>query len=224
MLRRSRVPEEVNRRIIDHCSDVLMPYTKQSKENLLREGIANDRIYVTGNPILEVLNCHADRIDGSSVLTRLGVEPGRFFLVTMHRAENVDNEQRLRRLTIGLERVQERHGVPLVCSLHAHRPEDGPVRSDHSEQSTRFLPPLGLFDFVALEKRALCVLTDSGTVQEECCLFSSAGLLRMRDVTERPETIECGSNILSGCEPEVVERCVDTVLAFPPTWTPPTGT
>ncbi len=216
-----RVPEEVNRRVIDHSSTILMPYTQRSKENLVREGIANNRIYVTGNPINEVINFYDADIRASDVHTRLGIEPGKFFLVTMHRAENVDIESRLKNLTEALLRVQQKYGYPVICSLHPRTKNKMQqygvgVDNDH----VHFVEPLGFFDFVALERSAFCALSDSGTVQEECCIFHVPNVT-LRDVTERPETIECGSNMLSGCEPETILRCVDTVLSQPPNWQPP---
>lgn len=216
-----RVPEEVNRRIIDHSSTILMPYTQRSKENLLREGFPNNRIYVTGNPIKEVLDYYQTEIAASEIHAKLAVEPGKFFLVTMHRAENVDIEGRLRHLSQSLSQVQQKYGYPVICSLH-------PRTRDKMQQfglglenaGVRFLEPLGLFDFVALERSAYCVLSDSGTVQEECCLFRVPNVT-IRDVTERPETIDCGSNILSGAEPESVLRCVQVVTSRTPNWQVP---
>ncbi len=216
-----RVPEEVNRRVIDHSSSILMPYTQRSKENLVREGIANNRIFVTGNPINEVINFYDADIRASDVHARLGVEPGKFFLVTMHRAENVDIESRLNNLGAALLQVQQKYGYPVICSLHPrtkNKMQQYGVGVDNDQ--VRFITPLGFFDFVALERSAFCALSDSGTVQEECCLFHVPNVT-LRDVTERPETIECGSNMLSGCEPETIMRCIDTVLAQPSDWQVP---
>lgn len=216
-----RVPEEINRRIIDHCSNVLMPYTHRSKENLLREGIERQRIFVIGNPIYEVLNTHAARIESSDVLTRLNVEAGKYFLVTMHRAENVDDPLRLERLLTGLAQVAETREQPMVVSLHP-RTADKMKRFglDPQSERVRLLAPLGFFDFVKLERNARCVLSDSGTVQEECCIFRVPNVT-IRDVTERPETIECGSSILTGDDPERILSAVDIVLGSPCDWTPP---
>ncbi len=216
-----RVPEEINRRIIDHCSTVLMPYTQRSKENLLREGIERDRIFVIGNPIYEVLNSYAPQIDASGALARLGVEPRRYFLMTMHRAENVDVPERLAKLVEGVERVVTKYQQPIVISLHPRtadkmRRYGVEVRSER----IRLLEPLGFFDFVALERSARCVLTDSGTVQEECCIFGIPNVT-IRDVTERPETVECGSNILTGSDPEAILSAVDVALNTTCEWTPP---
>lgn len=216
-----RVPEEVNRRIIDHSSSILMPYTQRSKENLVREGIANNRIYVTGNPIKEVLSHYQPEIDASTIHKSLGVEPGKFFLVTMHRAENVDIESRLRHLSQALEDVQREYQMPVICSLHPRtRNKMQQYGVGTQNDQIRFVAPLGLFDFVALERSAFCVLSDSGTVQEECCIFHVPNVT-IRDVTERPETLECGSNILSGADPEIVMRCVRAVVSRPPVWQPP---
>ena len=216
-----RVPEEINRRVIDHSSTVLLPYTMRSCENLMREGIARERIFVTGNPIFEVLSASAARIAASDVLGRMSLGPGSYFLATMHRQENVDDAERLRDLVTGLLAVSREHGKPVVCSLHPRtraRLEALGVRSD--ETGIRYVEPLGFFDFVALERSAACVLSDSGTVQEEACIFRIPNVT-LRDVTERPETIECGSNILSGTKPESIRRCVAAALAREPRWIPP---
>ncbi len=206
-----RVPEEVNRRIIDHSSDVLMPYTERSRANLLREGFAGERVFVTGNPINEVLNRHAERIAASQVFGRLGVEPGAYMLVTMHRAENVDVESRLRALVSALGLLAKEYDLPIICSTHPRTEARLREYGVTANPRVRFHPPFGFFDFVALEQKAFCVLSDSGTVQEECCIFRVANVT-VRDVTERPETVECGSNMLSGAEPEAILRAVRTVL------------
>jgi UDP-N-acetylglucosamine 2-epimerase (non-hydrolysing) len=216
-----RVPEEVNRRVIDHSSDVLMPYTERSRANLLREGIEGRRIFVTGNPILEVIRHYEPQIDASTVLDSLKVEKQRYFLVTMHRAENVDLEERLRTLTGGLERIHAEYGLPIICSLHPRTRSKMLVFGLPTEgASIRFLEPLGFFDFIALERNAFCAISDSGTVQEECCLFRAPNVT-IRDVTERPETIECGSNILAGAEPDSLCRAVHLVTEQDRDWTPP---
>ncbi len=139
----------------------------------------------------------------------------------MHRAENVDVDERLRSLTVALERVSREYDLPVICSLHPRTQQK--MRQfgvEASDERVRFLEPLGLFDFVALERAAFCVLSDSGTVQEECCLFR-VPTVTMRDVTERPETVECGSNMLAGVDPETVLRCVRAVTALPQAWSPP---
>jgi UDP-N-acetylglucosamine 2-epimerase (non-hydrolysing) len=216
-----RVPEEVNRRIIDHCSDILMPYTKRSRANLLREGIPGEQIYVIGNPIYEVLRHFEPQIRQSTILEDLGLKGGQYFLVTMHRAENVDIEQRLRGLTTAIDRLQRSYGLPVIISTHPHtqlRMQALGIGVQNAE--VRFLSPFGFFEFISLERNAFCVLSDSGTVQEECCIFR-IGNVTMRDVTERPETVECGSNILSGVDPDMILQCVRVVLDHKYEWTVP---
>jgi UDP-N-acetylglucosamine 2-epimerase (non-hydrolysing) len=216
-----RVPEEVNRRVIDHSSSVLMPYTRRSCENLMREGFDADRIHVTGNPIKQVLDRHRDAIDASDVLGRLGVTRRRYILATMHRAENVDREDRLTDLVEAFRRLTAAHAVPVICSLHPRtRSKVERFGVDLGGELLRFLEPLGFFDFVRLEQEALCVLSDSGTVQEETCLFRTPNVT-IREVTERPETIECGSNFLAGTGPEAIVRAVDFVTRRSASWTPP---
>ena len=216
-----RVPEEINRRIIDHCSHVLMPYTERSKDNLIREGVERQRIFVIGNPIFEVIQHYSGSIERSDVLTRHGVAERDYFLVTLHRAENVDDPQRLQHFLTGLAQVADRWKKPMIVSVHP-RTADLLRRSNlrpHSER-VRLLEPLGFFDFVRLEKSAFCVLSDSGTVQEECCIFGVPNVT-LRDVTERPETIECGSNILSGDAPEAIEQATTIAVESSAHWTPP---
>lgn len=216
-----RVPEEVNRRIIDHSSTVLMPYTQRSKENLVQEGIANNRIYVTGNPIKEVLDYYQTEIEESTIFQTLDVEMGKYFLVTLHRAENVDIEERLLIFTTALDRIQREYQLPIICSIHPRTKNKlhkfGIINNN---PQIKFLEPLGLFDFVALEKSAFCVLSDSGTVQEECCIFH-VPTVTLRDVTERPETVDCGSNILSGADIGSILHCVRVAKSCTPNWKPP---
>lgn len=216
-----RVPEEINRRVIDHSSTVLLPYTIRSKENLVREGVERERIFVTGNPIFEVLEHYADRVESSDALTRFGVEPRRYFLLTLHRAENVDDPARLARLVEALVGVAKAHGLPALFSVHprtAQKLEAAGLAPDPAH--VQLLKPLGFFDFVKLEREARAVLSDSGTVQEECAIFH-VPTVTIRDVTERPETLECGSNILSGSAPADVARAMRIVLSGEPVWSAP---
>lgn len=216
-----RVPEEVNRRIIDHSSDVLLPYTERSRQNLIKEGLPANHIYVTGNPIFEVIQYYDTEIQKSLVLSELGLPPQGYFLVTMHRAENVDVESRLRNLTIALDRLQKDYGLPVIISTHPRTQSRISAFGITSEnENLRFLPPFNFFDFIMLERNAFCVLSDSGTVQEECAIFGVPNVT-IRDVTERPETLECGSNMLSGTEVETVEMCVKTVMNLKQHWIPP---
>ena len=216
-----RVPEEVNRRIIDHSSSILLPYTHNSKENLLREGIDIKRIYVTGNPIYEVINTYSEKIKVSNVHERLKIEPKKYFLVTMHREENVDIKERLSSILTALDKIEKQYEMPVICSLHPrtkNKMESFGVNLDNKK--TYFHTPLGFIDFIALEQEAFCVITDSGTVQEECCILKVPNVT-IRDVTERPETIEVGSNILSGISYEKIIENLCTILNEPTYWEPP---
>ncbi|MBN1974916.1 MAG: UDP-N-acetylglucosamine 2-epimerase (non-hydrolyzing) [Sedimentisphaerales bacterium] len=216
-----RVPEEVNRRIIDHSSDVLLPYTERSRANLLREGIEGQRIYVTGNPIYEVIKYYTDKIDSSTICEDLNIKANKYFLVTMHRQENVDIKHRLNGIINALIGLQDEYKVPVIISTHPRtkkRMDENGI--EIKNKNIRFMPPFGFFDFVNMEKNAFCVISDSGTVQEECAIFRKP-TVTMRDVTERPETLECGSNILSGAETESIVRCVKTVLALESKWEAP---
>lgn len=216
-----RVPEEVNRRIIDHSSAVLLPYTERSKENLVREGIERDRIFVTGNPIKEVLDFYSPKIEESDVLKRLNVRPFDYFLVTLHRAENVDIHDRLVGIFKAFSQISEKFGKEILISVHPRTA--GKINQfgiAPESDKVRLLDAFGFFDFVKLEKNSLAVMTDSGTVQEECSIFGIPNVT-IRDVTERPETIECGSNILSGADPETIVRAVELAMAQPASWTAP---
>jgi UDP-N-acetylglucosamine 2-epimerase (non-hydrolysing) len=217
----NRVPEEVNRRIIDHSSDVLLPYTQRSVENLVAEGIRRERIFQVGNPIFEVLQQFAPKIEKSGVLRRLKLKRRNYFLVTLHRAENLDDPARLTRHLSALTKLAKEYALPVVMSVHprtADRIQRAGIAID--PRHLRMESPFGLFDFVHLEKNALAVVTDSGTVQEEACIFGIPNVT-VRDVTERPETSECGSNILAADSEELLLSGIKLALDRGPAWTPP---
>ena len=165
-----RVPEEVNRRIIDQASDVLLPYTEGSRRNLLREGFDPGRVVVTGNPIKEVLEAHADAIAGSGILAELGLERDGYLLLTLHRQETVDDDERLQSVLSEINGAADRAGLPVIFSVHP-RTRARIERLGLGGGALRMCEPFGYFDFVALQGSARCVLTDSGTVQEECCIL-----------------------------------------------------
>ncbi len=216
-----RVPEEINRRIVDHSSTILLPYTERSRNNLVAEGIELDRIYVTGNPIYEVLNSFEEKIDASNVLSDLGVVPFEYFLVTLHRAENVGHRERLHSIFDGFSAIAQKFEKRVLISVHprtAQQIELFGIKPDTGRIT--LLNPLGFFDFVKLEKNSLAVLTDSGTVQEECSIFGIPNIT-VRDVTERPETLEAGSNILSGASASSIVDAVSLAISQPANWTPP---
>ena len=215
-----RVPEEVNRRVIDHSSDVLLPYTNRSRDHLLREAFHPNRVYVTGNPIKEVIDFYMPQIEASDILSRLQLKAGGYFLVTLHRAENVDVPERLLSFMNGFSAISKKYQMPVLLSLHPHTRARLNKIGYASSDGVCFLEPPGFFYFVYLEKQAKAVLSDSGTVQEEGCILR-VPTVTLRDVTERPETIECGSNILSGCDPELMQRCLEIVLSRNGVWNIP---
>ncbi len=216
-----RVPEEVNRRVIDHSSTVLMPYTNRSRENLLAEGFPTNRVYVTGNPIKQIICRFASKISASKSMEDVEVQTGKFFLVTMHRAENVDTEDRLRELVNALASLYKEYKYPVLCSLHPRtRSKLDSFQIDISHAGLRLLSPLGFCDFIHLEQNAFCVLSDSGTVQEEACIFGVPNVT-IRDVTERPETVDCGSNILSGVDTTSILAAVRFVSSQKGKWVAP---
>jgi len=216
-----RVPEEVNRRIIDHSSTVLLPYTYRSKENLLNEGIKRETIHVIGNPIYEVIEHYAKEIGNSQILDKLNMRPQQYFLVTMHRAENVDDADRLKNLLLSLDEINKKYALPVICSLHPRtKSKIQQFGLKISNENVHLLEPFGFFDFVSLEKKAQCVITDSGTVQEECCILGVPNIT-IRDVTERPETLECGSNMLASVSPDLILKALEVVLNEKREWEPP---
>ncbi len=216
-----RVPEEVNRRVIDHSSSVLLPYTHNSARHLRAEGIPESRIIVTGNPIKQVMDHFAAQIAGSRILEELKLAPKQFFLVTMHRAENVDRADKLKSLVGALGALNRKYSFPVICSFHPRtRSKIEQFGVDIEKTGIRFLEPFGFFDFIKLEQSAFCVLSDSGTVQEETCIMHVPNVT-IREVTERPETIECGSNVLAGSDEATILSLVDLVTSRPADWTPP---
>lgn len=200
------VPEERNRRIIDHACTMNMPYTELSRQNLLREGMPTDRIVVTGNPIREVINHYASDIQYSTVLDQLDLVPGQYMVATAHRAENVDDPQRLHSIMRILNTVSE--CMPVVFSCHPRTRQR--LTTDLSPQ-VRVLDPMGFFDWARLERDSRLALTDSGTVQEEMCLFHKP-TITIRNTTERPETVACGSNLVAGLDHDHVIHCVEQAL------------
>jgi UDP-N-acetylglucosamine 2-epimerase (non-hydrolysing) len=217
----THIPEEANRIIIDHSSTILLTYSQRSKENLFKEGINNNRIHITGHPIYEVLTHYAKEIDVSKVLDQLGLKPKKYFLFTMHQEENVDDEYKLKSTFTGLDRINIEYSLPIICSL-PQRTRDKIKKCNLAipNKDIRLLEPFSFFDFVHLEKNATCVITDSGTVQEECCILGTPNIT-IRDVTEKPETIECGSTMLASTSPKIMIKSVEITLKEKHQWTPP---
>lgn len=216
-----RVPEEKNRKLIDHISDWLLPYTPRSREYLIREGIAAEKVFVTGNPITEILAHFRGRWEQSDALDRLNLTERGYILVTAHRQESVDAPDRLSAICEGLELVAQELDSPVVWSVHPRTRQKLGELKMKLDGRIRLEEPFGFFDFVRLEAGARLAITDSGTVQEECSLLR-VPTVTCRETTERPETVECGSNILSGTsEPRRMLDCVQVMLDREAEWTSP---
>lgn len=217
------VPEEKNRHIIDAASTYNLPYTPRSRENLLREGKNPQSVMMSGNPINEVLTHFDKNISKSPILKKLRLQKNKYFIVTAHRAENVDNPERLNEVFRGLDLIAKNYKIPVICSIHPRTKEKMKKFSIHPKNNLVLLSePFGFFDFVRLEKNAFCAISDSGTVQEECCIFQ-VPTVTIRMTTERPETIECGSNILSGLDGDKILECVNLMTNAKNDWVCPQG-
>ena len=203
----ARVPEELNRRIVDHVSDINLPYTEHARRYLLAEGIRPDTVIKTGSPMREILERFGDRIRASDALKRHGVKREAYFVASAHREENVDDPERLRMLLEGLAAVAEEHKYPLLFSTHPRTRERiealPPVKSDH----VQFLKPLGFFDYIALQREAFCVISDSGTLTEEAAILRFPAVM-IRDAHERPEGMDEGTVVMSGLRPDRVREAV----------------
>lgn len=216
-----RVPEENNRRIIDSQSDILMPYSERSRMNLIREGVSGERIYVTGNPIKEVLDHFDEQIESNDILEKLKLRPGNYFLMTLHRAENVDDEARLTRFVRAFNEAHDKYKMPMIWSVHPKtRDRLAKMRSLKLNPGINLSEPFGLFEFNKLQKNAFCVLSDSGTAPEECSIFGIPVVV-LRDAMERPETFEAGSNFVAGSQSEAILRGIKVVTGSQNNWTPP---
>lgn len=207
------VPEEINRRIIDHISDFNLCYTEHARRHLLNEGLPHRRIYVTGSPMREVLDTHLDSIKSSSVLRELGLEKGKFFLASMHREENVDRRAGLTALLESFAQLSTQFAYPVIVSTHPRtRKRLEALGKIELSGDIRFLKPFGFLDYVNLEMNAACVLSDSGTICEESAMLSFPAVT-VRNAMERPEAMDTGSIILTGLDPEVIVQSVKTQMA-----------
>jgi UDP-N-acetyl-L-fucosamine synthase len=205
------VPEELNRRIIDHISDFNLVYTEHARRNLLAEGIHPRRIYLTGSPMREVLDDNLPSIEASDVLTRLNLEPQKYFLVSMHRAENVDVEQHLTQLLEAMNLLVDRYQLPVIVSTHPRTKHRLDALKFHSRDNIRFLPPFGYHDYVRMQMHAFCTLSDSGTISEESSILGFPAVT-MRTAMERPEAMDSGHIVLTGRDPQTILRSVELVI------------
>ena len=206
-----RVPEEVNRRIVDHVSDINLVYTEHARRYLLAEGLAPDRVIKTGSPMREVLDYYGEKIDASTILQSMGLAAQKYFVVSAHREENVDDPENLQALVEALRLLCSTYNMPVIFSVHPR------TQKRLEEAKTLSLPslvvcskPLGFFDYVKLQKSALCVISDSGTITEEASILGFPAVT-IRNAHERPEGMDVGTLVMSGLAPADVLAAVRTV-------------
>jgi UDP-N-acetylglucosamine 2-epimerase (non-hydrolysing) len=216
-----KVPEEKNRKVIDSVSTINLPYTNLSRENLLREGIPNNRISVTGNPIKEVIDFYTDQIQQSTILNDLNLMPGSYIIATAHRAENVDHDTRLQNIFRAFEEISKEYKIVFSCHPRTKQKLEK-FKIDTSNPNIIILEPFGFFDFIKLEQNSVMAISDSGTVQEEMCLFHIP-TVTIRDTTERPETVWCGSNIVSGLNTDQILLSYKIMKSVERNWEIPQG-
>ena len=207
------VPEEINRKIIDHISDINLPYTEHGRRYLLSEGIRKEHIFVTGSPMSEVLNNYSDSIKGSNVLTKLKLEKDKYILVSAHREENIDIEENFINLVGSLNSVAEEFELPIIYSVHPRSWERIEEKKIKFNPLIRKLKPFGFIDYNKLQQNAFCVLSDSGTLSEESAILNFPAVL-IRTSTERPEVIDKGTIVIGGIKGEDIGRAIDIVKSM----------
>ena len=206
-----RVPEETNRKIVDHTSDINLTYSDIAREYLLREGLPADRIIKTGSPMFEVLNHYLPQIDASNVLEKLNLEEGKFFVISSHREENINSEKNFRGLMDSLNAIAEKYQYPIIVSTHPRTKNMIDKMQIEMRPEIQFLKPLGFHDYNALQKRAYAVLSDSGTISEESSILNFRAL-NIRQAHERPEAMEEASVMMVGLSPERILQGLTQVL------------
>lgn len=198
------VPEETNRKLIDHISDFNLVYTEHARRHLLSEGVHHRRIYLTGSPMREVLAHYRERIEASDVLTRLGLNDREYFVVSLHREENVDSRARLSSLVGALNRVSECYDMPIIVSTHPRtRKRLDALEGLTLDTRVQWMKPFGFHDYNKLQMRAFCAISDSGTIAEECSILGFPAITP-RDAIERPEGLDVGCLIMTGLNPDTI--------------------
>lgn len=206
------IPEEVNRRIADHLSDYNIVYTEHARRYLIKEDIAQDTIFVVGSPYAEIFEYHRNKILSSKILEQLKLSPKKYFLVSTHREENVDNQNHLKELFAAFEFLADEYDLPIIVTLHPRTKK----RLDETEikisEQVKLCKPFGFFDYNNLQLNAFCVLSDSGSVQEESSILGFPAVL-IRKTTERPETFDTGSIILTGFNRNSIAQAVEITVS-----------
>ena len=207
------VPEMVNRTIVDHISDINMPYTEHSRRYLLSEGIDGKTMFVTGSPMREVLKEHREAVQQSDVLSQLGLAPKKYLLLSAHREENIDNEEHFLSLMESVNALAEKYQLPIIYSMHPRSKKFIEQRKFKFHPLVRSMQPFGFLDYNHLQMNAYCVLSDSGTLSEESAMLHFPAVL-MRTSTERPEVLDKGTVVIGGIKGRDVEQAVELAVAM----------
>lgn len=197
------LPEEINRKIVDHISDINLPYTENSRRYLLAEGFRKEHIFVTGSPMTEVLEINKEKIENSDILERLNLKPNKYILLSTHREENVDKEETFNNLIESINEVAEVYKLPIIFSVHPRTQKKLKERKVKFNSLVQEMKPFGFFDYCNLQKNSFCVLSDSGTLSEESAILEFPAI-SIRTSTERPEVIDKGNIILAGIKKDEV--------------------
>lgn len=207
------VPEEINRKIVDHISDINLAYTEHSRRYLLAEGIRREHIFVVGSPMQEVLSKNFKKIQKSTILNKLGLEPNKYIVVSAHREENIDNEENFLALMNAINEIAETYNMPVIYSTHPRSYKFIEKRGFKFHSLVRSLEPFGFFDYNKLQMQSFCVLSDSGTLSEESAILDFCGIL-IRTSTERPEVLDKGSVIIGGIKSADIQQAIELAKAM----------
>ena len=207
------VSEMINRKIVDHISDINLPYTEHSRRYLLSEGIDGKTIFVTGSPMREVLRDHEEQIEKSDVLERLHLGKNRYILLSAHREENIDNEENFMSLMNAVNHIAEKYQMPVIYSTHPRSQKYIDKRNFKFHPLVQNLKPFGFMDYNKLQKNAYCVLSDSGTLSEESAMLGFAGVL-IRTSTERPEVLDKGTVVIGGITDKTIEQALELAVSM----------
>jgi UDP-N-acetylglucosamine 2-epimerase (non-hydrolysing) len=206
------VPEEINRKIIDHVADFNLVYTEHARRHLISEGLPHRRIYLTGSPMFEVLNDNMDKIQNSDILDQLKLTQNKYFMVSTHREENVDNPDHLKQIVEVLNGLAQQYSFPVIVSTHPRtRKRLDMMEGVKIDPKVQFLKPFGFSDYVNLQKNACCTISDSGTISEESAMLSFPAI-SLRQSMERPEAQDAGTIILTGFDADIVLNSVSIVI------------
>jgi len=208
----ANVPEEINRKLFDHLADFNLVYTEHARRHLIAEGLPHRQIYLTGSPMREVLENSLEKIDSSDALVQLDLKEKQYFIVSVHREENVDSKRNLKKVLTCLIKIYDRHKLPLIVSTHPRtRDRLNKLSVDIGDRDIRFLKPFGFFDYNKLQKLSKCAISDSGTISEESAILEFPAIT-IRNAIERPEAIDTGSIVITGLDADTVLSAIEIVI------------